>query len=357
MFTSVRLILFSLALSLAAAPLIAQDAAADTESASPTLRADEQLGYPAAAVLGVVEGLTEYLPVSSTGHLIIANKFLGLDAETPVNDKQGRPLLAEEKPPLPARIWNKATGAAEETPVTVAFTLKNAADAYIIVIQFGAILAVLFAYWHRVSGLALGLLRGQRESFLLARNLLLAFLPAAVIGLLFNQLIEKMLFGIFPVILALFVGAFVMLGVEKLQRLRAAATPSEGPDLHQLGIAQSIAIGFAQCCAMWPGTSRSMAAICGGYLVGLSPVRATEFSFLLGLVTLSAASAYKTYSSGELMLAAFDFGPLLLGLALATVTAFFAVKWMVGWISRHGLALFAWYRLALAAVLAVIFYA
>lgn len=320
------------------------------------VQASEKLDYTAAAVLGVVEGLTEYLPVSSTGHLIIANHLLGLESEIPVLDKSGNPLVDEEKPPLPLRLWGKISGNATAPAREVPFTLKNAADTYIIVIQFGAILAVLFAYWKRVEWLILGVLARRPDSLLLARNLLLAFLPAAVIGLLFNSLIEELLFGLMPVILALFAGSFAMLWVEKRHRRLMARAATDGPDLHELSVAKSLGIGLAQCCALWPGTSRSMASICGGYLVGLNPARATEFSFLLGLITLSAASVYKTASKGKLMLATFENGPLLAGLLLATITAFFAVKWMVGWINRHGLALFAWYRIALALVLTLVFF-
>ncbi len=124
--------------------------------------------------------------------------------------------------------------------------------------------------------------------------------------------------------------------------------PDDGPELHELSLRQSLTIGFIQCLAMWPGTSRSMATIVGGYLMGLSPKRAAEFSFLLGLITLSAASGYKLVGDGEQMLAALDLGPVLVGCLVAFVSAALAVKWLVGYLSKHGLALFAWYRIALA---------
>jgi undecaprenyl-diphosphatase len=354
-----------------------------------TVRAADYLGYPAAAILGVVEGVTEYLPVSSTGHLIIANAVLGLDDVKPALGKEEQWLYTKDKDPLPVRVWKRLKGLPVKPDAEVPFTLKNAADAYIIVIQFGAILAVLFAYWKRVSWLLLGLLSRRADSFRLARNLIVAFLPAAVLGFVFHSLIEDVLFGVAPVVFALFVGALVMLWVDNWHRgkVRAAvisrqataadaarqeaavaadsgdkkAAPSKanvlpaGPDLHELSTGKALAIGFAQCLALWPGTSRSMATICGGYLVGLSPMRATEFSFLLGLITLTVASVYKTISSGKNVIAAFDIGPLALGLVLATITAFFAVKWMVGWINRRGLAIFAWYRIAFAFILTLLF--
>ncbi|MDR2844769.1 MAG: undecaprenyl-diphosphate phosphatase [Puniceicoccales bacterium] len=327
------------------------------EQSQPPVRAAERLGYRAATVLGVVEGVTEYLPVSSTGHLIITNTLLHLGDDIPALDRQGRALVTKEKTPLPVRVWKTLRGETIPPAAEVPFTLKNAADAYIIVIQFGAILAVLFAYWGRVRTLLRGVFTGDAIGLRLTRNLLVAFFPAAALGFVFNSIIEQHLFGILPVVIALFLGAIVMLIVERWYRRRIAARGGDGtgygPDLHELTVAQSLGIGVAQCAALWPGTSRSMATICGGYLAGLSPTRATEFSFLLGLVTLSAASIYKTYSTGKNMFAAFDAGPLVLGLVLATVTAFFAVKWMVSWMNRHGLALFAWYRIALAAVLLV----
>lgn len=350
-------IVFSFLVSILLIPALHADDTSVPSPGAPLIRAADRLDYRTAAVLGVVEGVTEYLPVSSTGHLIIANQALHLNEAMPALGKEGQILYVRDKEPLPIRLWKKLRNEPVATPADVPFSLKNAADAYIIVIQFGAILAVLFAYWHRVAGLLGGLFTFKAESYRLTRNLLVAFLPAAAIGFVFNGLIEQLLFGILPVILALAAGAVTMLAIERWHRRQMAKRAGDGPDLHELTVKKSLGIGLAQCFALWPGTSRSMATICGGYLVGLSPARATEFSFLLGLVTLTAASAYKILSSGKNMLAAFDTGPLALGLLLATVTAFFSVKWLVGWISRHGLALFAFYRIGLAAVLFVLFYA
>jgi undecaprenyl-diphosphatase len=337
-----------------------------SEPPAPLPRAADFMNYPAAALLGIVEGLTEYLPVSSTGHLILVNEYLGLNEDVPVAGRDGEPLFTKLKDPPPVRLIKKLRGVKTE-PLTVPFTLKNAADAYVIVIQFGAILAVLFAYWGRISGTFFGLFaRGtaqnrnrKRASWLLVRNLLVAFLPAAILGFLFNKVVENALFGIVPIIVALFLGGVVMLFIEKWYRRRRTAARRNGatkedlagPDLHELPATGALGIGLAQCVALCPGTSRSMATICGGYLVGLSPARATEFSFLLGLVTLTCATLYKVISSGKNMLAAFDTGPLALGIIVAGVTAFFAVKWFVEWINQRGMALFGWYRIALSAVL------
>jgi len=284
-----------------------------------------KITYTDAIILGVVEGLTEYLPVSSTGHLILANRFLGLDSDQPLANQSGE------------------NGA----PVR---TLREAANAYAIIIQGGAILAVLIIYWQRILDIIAGVFGRSRTGLLLFRNLVVAFLPAAIFGLLLESWIDRHLFGPLPVINALVVGAFLMLAVEKWRGRRKSETFSEGPDLHELTVTRSLMIGLLQCVAMWPGTSRSMMTIVGGYLAGLSPTRAAEFSFLLGLVTLSAASGYKAVSEGRWMLESLDLGPVIVGILVATVFAALSVKWLVTYLARHGLGIFAWYRIILALV-------
>lgn len=227
------------------------------------------------------------------------------------------------------------------------FTLANAADAYAIIIQFGAILAVVILYWKRLVTILMGVLGKDPNGLRLLRNLILAFLPAAFFGLLLDDWIESALFGILPVVTALVAGALLMLAVERWHR-RHRSNTTAGPDLHELNARQCLTVGLLQCIAMWPGTSRSMMTIVGGYLIGLSPVRAAEFSFLLGLVTLSAASAYKALSVGPLIIQTVPLGPLLLGIIVAAISAALAVKWLVSFLTRHGLSLFAWYRLGLA---------
>lgn len=290
---------------------------------------DAPLGYTEAFVLGVVEGVTEYLPVSSTGHLILANKFLGLDADTPFMQANGLPLLDGDGQPL---------------------TVADAADAYVVVIQIGAIAAVALLWRRRVFGMFMGLLGKDRRGLLLVRNLLVAFMPAAILGILLRKTIKAYLFGVWPVLIALVAGAFLMLAVEYWRKRRKqAASATEGIDLPELSIRQSLSIGLMQCVAMWPGTSRSMMTLVGGYLVGLSPTRAAEFSFLLGMITLSAAALYEGYKSAE-VLSQLSIGPLIFGVVVAFIFAALSVKWMVNWLTRHGLSLFAWYRLGLAAI-------
>lgn len=294
----------------------------------------ENLAYLDALMLGLVEGITEYLPISSTGHLILTNRLLGLDTDTPVYDKAGQAILVE----------NDAGNGLRP------YTLGEAAYAYVIVIQAGAIAAVIMLYWRTILEIALGCIGKSASGRRLAVNLIVAFLPAAVIGLLLDDWIESTLGdNIHAVAGALIVGAFVMLGVEHWRKhgRKGSLDPEGGPELHELSLKQSLMIGFIQCLAMWPGTSRSMATIVGGYLAGLSPKRAAEFSFLLGLITLTAASGYKFVSNGEQMLAALDLGPVLVGCLVAFISAALAVKWLVGFLSKHGLTLFAWYRIAL----------
>ena len=343
---------FVLIITLLCAPLLRAQSP-DGGTAAPTSESSSEattqhsaektpaLTYTDGLILGVVEGVTEYLPISSTGHLILTNRLLGLDTPTPLTDKHGELIAGKE--------IDEATG--EPVP----FTLSDASNAYTIIIQGGAIIAVVILYWKRLWGIVLGIFGKNQNGLLLLRNLMAGFLPAAVLGLLLDDFIESVLFGVWPVVIALVAGAFLMLAVERWRKARHGPdAPESGPDLHELTVKQSLLIGLLQCVAMWPGTSRSMMTIVGGYVVGLSPARAAEFSFLLGLVTLSAASGYKTLSLGKQMLAALDLGPVLFGIAVATVAAALAVKWLVNYLTRHGLGLFAWYRLVLAAAVAAL---
>jgi undecaprenyl-diphosphatase len=268
-----------------------------------------------AVVLGVVEGVTEYLPVSSTGHLILTASLLGLD----------RP------------------------------DTKAALDAYLIVVQGGAILAVLFLYWPRVLRMVNGLLGRDPEGLRLAGHVALAFVPAAIVGLLAGDLIHAWLFGNGPVLVALALGGVWMIWLDRRGR--------HGTDhLDAMTWHTALGIGLFQVVAMWPGTSRSMMTIGGGMLLGLNPVAAAEFSFLLGLPTLGAACALDFVSNlrdamatgTPAMFAQLGIGPMLLGMAVATVSAALAVHWLVGFLNRHGLTPFGWYRLALAAILAIV---
>jgi undecaprenyl-diphosphatase len=270
--------------------------------------------YFQALVLGLVEGLTEYLPVSSTGHLLLAQRLMGIESST-------------------------------------------AADAFAISIQGGAILAVLGLYRARVAQMTMGLVGRDETGRHLLINLVSAFVPAAVLGLLLEKPIKKYLFGgdewgMWPVVAAWFVGGLAILAVSFARR-RRGASPSTGLDLDQLTIRMALIVGFAQCIAMWPGVSRSLITIVGGVLVGLSLPAAVELSFLLGVITLTAATAYDALKHGPEMLATYGVVPLLIGFVSAWISAVLAVKWMVGYLKSHGMEIFGWYRVALAIAVAI----
>lgn len=271
-----------------------------------------------AVVLGLVEGITEYLPISSTGHLILASSLMGLD------------------------------GTGQQ---------KSAVDAFNIVVQGGAILAVLGLYWPRVLRMVMGVFGKDKPGLRLAVNIVIAFLPAAVLGVPLNDLIEAHLFSTWPVLGALAVGGVYMMLLDryKIHPNRTDAENQTGTDITDLTWRGALIIGLMQCVAMWPGTSRSMMTITGGVLVGLKPRAAAEFSFLLGLPTLGGACVYKLYKDmtgeGPNMFETLGVMPILIGIAVATVSAVVAVRWLVGFLNTHGLTPFGWYRLALTALL------
>lgn len=297
-------------------------------------RTAQSLSYSDAVILGLVEGITEYLPVSSTGHLILTNAALGLDSDQVVTRKDGSLILVDE-------------GDAQRP-----YTIGEAAYAYVIIIQAGAIAAIILVYWRTILKIVMGCLGKDPQGWKLGLNLIIAFIPAAILGLLLDDIIESALGdNIHAVAGALVVGAIAMLVVEHWRKrtITGLTTPnSETKELHALSIWHAGIIGVCQCFAMWPGTSRSMATIIGGYLVGLTPAKAAEFSFLLGLITLTAASGYKFVSDGGNMLVALPPGPVVVGCLVAFISALLAVRWLVTYLGRHGLALFAWYRIALA---------
>ena len=268
-----------------------------------------------AVILGLVEGLTEYLPVSSTGHLLLTQRLLGISS-------------------------------------------SDSADAFAICIQAGAILAVLGLYFKRVRQMTLGVLGRDPEGFRLSLNVIAAFLPAAFAGLILEKPIKKYLFGgdawgLWPTVAAWVVGGFAILAIQAwMNRREKSGITFKG--IPSLTWQSAVIIGLIQCIAMWPGVSRSLVTIVGGLVVGLSLPAAVEFSFLLGLLTLTAATAYDGLKHGSEMLAEFGALPLALGLLAAWISAVLAVKWMVGYLNRHGLAIFGYYRIILGLVVAAL---
>ncbi|HEX3137746.1 MAG TPA: undecaprenyl-diphosphate phosphatase [Casimicrobiaceae bacterium] len=256
-----------------------------------------------AVILGLVEGLTEFLPVSSTGHLIVAGSLLNFTGER-------------------AKLFE-------------------------IVIQAGAIVAVCWEYRVRLFAVARGLPRDRgAQRFVL--NLLIAFLPAAVLGLAFASAIKARLFAPVPVAGAFIAGALVILWAERRQRARPDSVRIRSVD--ELRWTDALKIGFAQAFALIPGTSRSGATIIGGMLFGLSRQAATEFSFFLAIPTLFAATGYDLVKNRHL-LSTGDLSMIAVGFAVAFVSAFFTIRALLRYVAHHDFVPFAWYRIAFGLVI------
>ena len=247
-----------------------------------------------AAILGIVEGLTEFLPISSTGHLILAGDLLDF------NDEKGK--------------------------------------VFEIVIQFAAILAVCWEYRAKIMEVAGGVTtQPQAQRFL--TNLMIAFLPAAFLGFLFASKIKQYLFAPIPVASAFIVGGLFILWAERRKHTVSVET------VDQMGWQDALKVGCAQACALIPGTSRSGATIIGGLFFGLSRKAATEFSFFLAIPTLFAATVYEVVKYRHLF-SIDDLGMLMAGSIASFISAFLCVRWLLRYISRHDFTVFAWYRIA-----------
>ena len=252
-----------------------------------------------AAIMGIVEGLTEFLPISSTGHLILAGSLLGFD-----DDK--------------AKVFD-------------------------IAIQTGAILAVIIVYWQKIHSTLVALPR-QHKAQRLVLNVLIGFLPAVVLGLLFGKLIKAHLFTAVVVASTFIIGGFIILWAEK--RPPGAVRVEHVDDMTPW---DALKVGLVQCFAMIPGTSRSGATIIGGMLLGLSRKAATDFSFFLAIPTLIGAGAYSLYKERALLSAA-DLPLFAVGLVFSFASAWLCVRWLLKYISSHSFVPFAWYRIAFGIV-------
>ncbi|MEY2809288.1 MAG: hypothetical protein RLZ66_799 [Pseudomonadota bacterium] len=264
-----------------------------------------------AAVMGVVEGLTEFLPISSTGHLILAGALLGFEDEK-------------------AKVFD-------------------------IAIQTGAILAVVIVYWHKIAGTMVAL-PTQRMARRFALNVLIAFLPAVVLGLLFGKFIKSHLFTPTVVASTFILGGFIILWVEGWGSRRK---PDEHPNdrariqnVESMTPKDAFKVGLVQCLAMVPGTSRSGATIIGGMLLGLSRKAATDFSFYLAIPTLIGAGAYSLYKERALLSMA-DLPVFLVGLLFSFLSAWVCVRWLLRYIATHSFVPFAWYRIAFGCVVLI----
>lgn len=254
-----------------------------------------------AILLGIVEGLTEFIPVSSTGHLILASELFGYDA-------------AE---------W----------------ALFN------VVIQLGAILAVVVQYWKTFWGAGIGVLRLEAHGLRFARNILLGFLPSAVLALMLKDYIDIMLGSPEIVSWALIVGGIAILGIEKV------AKPGASVEVADLPIRQVLGVGFAQCLSMIPGVSRSGATIMGALAMGMGRKTAAEFSFFLAVPTMLGASTLQLYDNGlQLEAGGVGWFEIAIGFAVSFVVALAVIRAFVAYVSRHGFAPFAWYRIVIGIV-------
>ncbi|WP_257558453.1 undecaprenyl-diphosphate phosphatase [Sphingobium sp. CFD-2] len=254
------------------------------------------LHYLTVILLGIVEGLTEFLPVSSTGHLILASELLGYDAST----------------------W----------------AMFN------IVIQLGAILAVVVLYWRTFWAVATGLLHRQPTSWRFLRNLIIAFIPSAVIGLTLHDAIETLLGAPKVVAWALVVGGIAILLIERMIK------ENRFHGIADIPLVRVIGIGFIQCISMIPGVSRSGATIMGALALGVERRTAAEFSFFLAIPTMLGATTLELLKKGDqITSAAVGWDSIALGFAISFIVALLVIKWFVGLVSRHGFAPFAWYRI------------
>ncbi len=255
-----------------------------------------------AAIMGIVEGLTEFLPISSTGHLILAGALLGFD-----DDK--------------AKVFD-------------------------IAIQTGAILAVIIVYWQKIRDTVVAL-PTQKQAQRLALNVLIAFLPAVVMGLLFGKAIKAHLFTPVVVATTFIIGGFVILWAEKRQS--NVATAARIQDADDMTFMDAVKVGLVQCLAMIPGTSRSGATIIGGMLLGLSRKAATDFSFYLAIPTLIGAGAYSLIKERALLSMA-DAPLFGVGLLFSFISAWLCIRWLLKFIATHSFVGFAYYRIAFGLV-------
>jgi undecaprenyl-diphosphatase len=254
-----------------------------------------------ALVLGIVEGLTEFLPVSSTGHLIIAERLLG--------------------------------GGAAGNP------------SFDIVIQLGAVLAVVLYYRKLLLERAAGVLKKDPVAIQLGVALIIAFIPVAVIGLLVRHAVKAHLFGLVPVAGALIVGGVVMVVVERWLKAHPERPTLDG--LEHVTPKRALLIGIGQCAALWPGTSRSMATIVTGQVTGLSTATSAEFSFLLAIPALGAATVFEGWKARQELLAAGGGVPLLVGLVVSFFVAWAALASFLAYVKRRGVEPFGYYRVVL----------
>ena len=261
-------------------------------------------------IMGIVEGLTEFLPISSTGHLILAGSLLDFTGEK-------------------VKVFES-------------------------VIQAGAIFAVCWEYRQKIIGLVTGLshdIKAQR----FALNVIVAFLPAAILGLFFSSYIKAYLFKPVPVALAFILGGIFILWTERRHQISTQHRAPKIDNIDDMRLVDALKIGLAQAFALIPGTSRSGASIIGGMWFGMSRKAATEFSFFLAIPTLLGATVYSLYKARNELTSA-DIPMFGLGTIAAFVSAFFCVRWLLRYVSTHNFNAFAWYRIAFGCMILITAY-
>jgi undecaprenyl-diphosphatase len=254
-----------------------------------------------AIIIGIVEGITEYLPISSTGHMIIVSDLINFKGDF--------------------------------------------AEMFMIVIQLGAILAVIFLYWDKIWNSLKNLIPGK-WGFKLWLNILVAFIPSAVLGLLFNDYIDENLFGTLTVVAALIFGAFLMIFIENKYRRRKGVN-----NIEDVNLRQAFMIGCFQCLALWPGMSRSASTIMGAWISGLSTVAAAEFSFFLALPTMVAASGYTLLKKGVAIQTSTEVIALAVGFLVSFVVAYIVIEKFIAFLQKRPMRIFAIYRIFIGIVL------
>ncbi|MEX2670792.1 MAG: undecaprenyl-diphosphate phosphatase [Phycisphaeraceae bacterium] len=301
-------------------PVTAAEAADAGGVEGASVGGESAMTLPQVVVISVVQGVTEFLPISSTGHILLVQRAMGIPA-------------------------------------------GPAADAFAVCIQAGAVLAILGLYFRRTRQIGMGLLGRDAQGLKLGVNIVLAFLPSMFAALLFYEPIMAM-FGLGPSVVTWFLGGLVIIWVARWHSRRTAETAAGaggeadagtdagtgggGGGVDDVTWRMALIIGLIQCLALVPGTSRALAAILGCLLVGMSMRASVEFSFLLGVITLTAAGVYEGWQNGFEMFTVYGWHVLLVGLIVTAIAAAAAVKWMVSYLDRYSIAIFGYYRIALA---------
>jgi len=250
-----------------------------------------------AAIMGIVEGITEFLPISSTGHLILASELMD--------------------------FWTKEKSAV-----------------FVIAIQMGAIAAVIYEYWSRLWDAATGMITGEEKGRRLGFGLILASIPIVLVGLTFGQQVKELLFNDVAVAIGLIVGGLIIIWVEK------NPPKVNAPEVENISIKQAIWIGLIQILSLIPGTSRSGATIIGGMMLGLSRKSATEFSFFLGIPVIIGAGLLDLYQSYDVLESNFDWLVIGWGILVSFISALFLIRVLVAYVAKRDFMIFAWYRIA-----------